>query len=373
MPGVLQTDKLKHVYGSDSLPPLFLIDSEVLKEPPGLYGYRWRRRAFLPAVSVPHLVRYNIPVVSGKEAAMKNETKGALLTLAGGTCWGLSGSMGQFLFQHEHMETRWLVPIRLGMAGIILFLYCLRKYGRFTFAPWQDRKDRRDLLVYGLLGVSCCQYLYFLTIQLSSAGIATILQDLSPVMILIVTCFLSRRRPRPYEVLSILLALAGVLLITTHGDFTRFAIPAAALGTGVLSALCVTVYNMVPHDLLKKYPVVLLQSWAFLMGSAMFLLLFQPWRTAYVPTLVGWFGIAFVVLVGNVTAFTWYMSGVALIGPEKGILYGFAEPVVAALITVLFLHSSFTLADGFGFAAVFAMLLLISAGSRNLRKESDHE
>jgi drug/metabolite transporter (DMT)-like permease len=292
---------------------------------------------------------------------MNKETRGALLTLAGGICWGLSGSMGQYLFQHEGMDSRWLVPIRLGLAGIILLAFSIRRSGRKVLDPWRTREDRRDLLIYGIAGVSCCQFLYFLTIQLSTAGIATILQDLSPVMILLATCFLQHRRATGRELLSILLALAGVFLITTHGRIGQVAVPPAALLTGILCAGCVTIYNIQPRRLLSRYPVALLQGWAFLLGSLLFLLIFHPWTFRYVPSAMGWIGIAFVVLVGNVFAFTAYMTGVSLIGPNKAILYGFSEPVTAAIVTVFLMSSPFTIYDALGFAAVFCMLAIISA------------
>jgi len=299
---------------------------------------------------------------------MNQETKGALLTLAGGICWGLSGSMGQYLFQHEGMDSRWLVPIRLGLAGIILLTFSFARSGRKVLAPWQRREDRIDLLIYGIAGVSCCQFLYFLTIQLSTAGVATILQDLSPVMILVTTCIMQRRRASGREILSIALALAGVFLITTHGKPGQIAVPPLALLTGVLCAGCVTVYNIQPRRLLSSYPVAVLQGWAFLLGSALFTLLFHPWTFRYVPDAMGWFGIAFVVLVGNVFAFTAYMTGVSLIGPGKAILYGFSEPVTAAVVTVVLMNSPFSIYDALGFAAVFCMLAVISgqkAGSSN--------
>ena len=54
---------------------------------------------------------------------MKKEVKGAILTILGGTCWGISGSVGQYLFNYEGMVSRWLVPIRLGLAGILILIY----------------------------------------------------------------------------------------------------------------------------------------------------------------------------------------------------------------------------------------------------------
>lgn len=293
----------------------------------------------------------------------KNSIEGALLTLGGGICWGLSGSMGQYLFTHEGMDSRWLVPIRLGIAGVILIVYCLIRFGRsYTVKPLMNTEDRKQLLIYGLAGISLCQFLYFTTIQYSTAGAATILQDLSPVMILLVECWQQKRKPRWTEVCAILLALAGIYLITTHGTGT-LGIRPLALITGVLCAVCVTIYNCYPRKLMASYPVILLQGWAFLMGGLVFAFVFRIWEYDYVPSVMGLFGIAFVVVVGNVLAFTMYMEGVKRIGPGRGILYGFSEPVTAALVSALVLDTPFHAGDLIGFACIFAMLVMISSGS----------
>lgn len=290
---------------------------------------------------------------------MNKNLKGALLTLLGGVCWGLSGSMGQYLFDVKGMDVHWLVPIRLGAAGILLLVYSSLRYKSQTIAVWKGKQDRLQLLVYGLLGVSLCQYLYFRTIQLSSAAVATILQDLSPIFILLVECLRRHRKPTLNETGAIGLALVGVYLLTTHG--TRgSAIPANALISGIICAFTVMIYNVVPERLLQKYPVTLLQGWAFLMGSIFFAVIFKIWTYSYTPDPVAFGGICFVVLVGNVLAFPLYMAGVHLIGPEKGILYGFSEPATAAIVTVLVFGSSFTVYDLIGFVCIFAMLALIS-------------
>ena len=120
---------------------------------------------------------------------MSDRIKGSALTMGGAACWGVSGCMGQYLFTREGMDSTWLVPIRLFLAGLILCGFFFIKDRKTLFDPWNVRKNPRnaiDLLVYGLAGVSCCQFTYFLTIQLSSAGMGTILQDVSPVIILLV-------------------------------------------------------------------------------------------------------------------------------------------------------------------------------------------
>lgn len=114
---------------------------------------------------------------------MSDRIKGSALTMGGAACWGVSGCMGQYLFTREGMDSTWLVPIRLFLAGLILCGFFFIKDRKTLFDPWNAKKNPRnaiDLLVYGLAGVSCCQFTYFLTIQLSSAGMGTILQDVSP-------------------------------------------------------------------------------------------------------------------------------------------------------------------------------------------------
>lgn len=295
---------------------------------------------------------------------MNRKVTGAILTAAGGICWGLSGSMGQYLFSVQHMDSRWLVPIRLGLAGIILLTFGLIRYGKKVFAPFSNKKDALLVLIYGIPGVALSQFLYFLCIQLSTAGVGTILQDLSPIPVLIISCIQLKRVPHIYESLSIALALIGVFCLVSNGNVTHMSVSPMAILAGVGSALCITIYNELGGPLLQKYPVVILQGWSFLLGGLTMACLFRSWTIHYVPNAMGCFGIAFVVIVGNVLAFTTYMTGIALIGPETGILYEFTEPVTAAIVTTLFLGSSFTSWDALGFALIFLMMVLISTGDR---------
>ena len=291
---------------------------------------------------------------------MTDSVKGALLTMFGGMCCGVSGCVGQYLFTRQGMDSTWLVPIRLFLAGVILCIYYGVRNWHQLVNPWRSWRNARDLVIYGLAGVSFCQFTYFLTIQLSSAGVGTILQDLSPVIILLVVCIQQHRGPRLFEICSILLALIGVFLLTTHGSLTDLAISPAALLSGIASACCVVIYTMWPKKLQQQYPTPMLQGWAFLMGGTMFALIFRPWTMNYVPTAMGVFGIFTVVVLGNVLAFSLYMSGVPLIGPQRSSLYSFAEPVTAAIISTLVLGSPFTVWDAMGFGCIFLMLVLLS-------------
>lgn len=290
----------------------------------------------------------------------KIDIRGILYTILGASCWGLSGTMGQYLFDVQGMDSRWLVPIRLGLAGILLIIYCGFKHKEALVKPLKSKSLLFWLLIYGIAGVSTCQFLYFLTIELSTAAMGTILQDLAPIFILLVTCIQGKRWPRFTEILSIVLAITGVFFLTTHGNIQHMSLPLSALAAGVASAFCVMIYNVLAPKITSEIPVIVAQAWSFLFGGILLALAFQIWTIHYVPNIYGILGIAFVVVIGNIAAFTLYISGVSKIGPQKAILYSFAEPITAAILSTFVLGSAFTIYDALGFGLIFLMLWMIT-------------
>ncbi len=289
---------------------------------------------------------------------MNRQIKGIFLALLGGICWGVSGSLGQYLFMYQGINARWLVPVRLGLAGVVLLAYSAKTHGPASaLAPWKDRDDRRELFLYGL-AVSLNQFFYYQTIEFSSASLCTILQSQSPVFILLITSCRRKKKPTVTEIFSVVLALAGVFLITTHGNLRGMNVAPAAVVTGLLAALFVAVYNTEPVHILQKHSVLMLQGWAFVMGGILFTFVFHIWTYQIHWNALIILSIAAVVLIGNVIAFPAYMKGISYIGPQKGILFGFAEPASAALIGAVVFHQTFTGYDVLGFILFMFMLLM---------------
>jgi len=103
------------------------------------------------------------------------------MALAGGTCWGFSGCCGQYLFEQKGIEAPWLVAVRLFFAGIILVLAGFKLHGRDNLRVFRKKRDTIHLLAFAIFGITFCQFTYFMAIQASNAGTATVLQYLSPI------------------------------------------------------------------------------------------------------------------------------------------------------------------------------------------------
>lgn len=287
-----------------------------------------------------------------------NAVRGMILTLVGGTLWGFSDTCGQFLMQTKGVTSNWLVPIRLLLAGALLLFICWLKDGRGIFRIWIQ--DAASILIFGILGMSMCQYTYFTAIGASNAGTATVLQYIGPVLILIYLSLRNRKPPRPVELLAIILAVAGTFLLATHGRPGSMVLSKTALFWGLLSAVALAVYTVQPGRLLNEYGSAVVTAWGMLIGGIMLCCIFHPWTIPVEADSQVVLGMAVIILVGTVIAFSCYMEGIRCVGAKKGSLYASVEPVSATVFSVIWMHVSFGLMDLIGFACIISTIFLLA-------------
>lgn len=285
---------------------------------------------------------------------------GTIMALAGGICWGFSGCCGQFLFEQKEIQAPWLVTVRLFFAGILLILFGFILNGKANLAIFKHKRDRVHLMAFAIFGITFCQYTYFMAIQASNAGTATVLQYLSPVLILLVVCFKGKRLPKGLELGAIGLSLAGTFIIGTHGDIHTFHITGEALSWGLLAAVSSMIYTMIPGGMILKYDIYQVLGFGMLMGGIVMGIFVRPWTYRPVWDAGTAAALGGVVVVGTALAFGLFLQGVSLIGPLRGSIMGSVEPVSAVIISVFWLGTSFALADFIGFALILGAVSVLT-------------
>lgn len=290
----------------------------------------------------------------------KEIISGTILTIAGGILWGISGVCGQFLFQNKEVTASWLVPIRLVTAGILLLCYYIIRDRGKTFDIWKTKRNRTDIIVYGLAGMMLCQYSYFQTIEWSNAGTATVIQYLGPALIVVWVCFRTKRLPQTKEVLGVILAVTGIFLIATHGNPTSLALSQKALIMGLLSAVSVVVYTIKPAGLQKQFATPLVLAWGMLIGGAVLMVVFRPWNYQVIFDREAFAAVAFIILFGTMAGFSMYLTGVKMIGSVKASLVSCVEPVASMVLTAVWMKVSFTIPDLIGTLCVVATIIILA-------------
>lgn len=287
---------------------------------------------------------------------------GVLLTLAGGVCWGFSGACGQFIMQHRGVDAGWLVSIRMLIAGSLLLVFSAvqaRSIGAVT-RVWTKKSSALQLLAFGVLGMAMCQLTYFVTIGLSNAGTATVLEYLSPVLIMLYVSVKNRRFPGANKLIVLILALAGTVILATHGNLGQLAISKDALAWGLASAVAYALNNLLPGSLMDDYGTLPIVGWGMLIGGCVTSIPYRVWEPVGTFDFAAILALAGVIVIGTLFSYTGYMEGVRRIGPEKANLYACIEPLSATLFAVVWLKSDIQPMDLVGFACILLAVTLLS-------------
>ena len=290
---------------------------------------------------------------------IKKQT-GIIVTLIGGTMWGFSGTCGQYLFRSYGVDATWLTAVRMICAGIILCILGLIKDKGNMLDIWKSKWGRIQLLLFAIAGLMFCQLAYMKAIAYSNSGTATILQYLGPVFILIISCVTSRRMPKKNETIAIVMALCGTFILATHGNIRSMAITPAGLLWGLLAAVGLTLYTMLPKRIINQWGSVTVTGYGMLIGGIVLGLFKHVWSIRVVLDLKSGTALAAVVLLGTVLAFTMYLYGVKSIGAVKASMLACVEPVSATFFMVLWLHERFQWIDAVGSLCILTTVFLLS-------------
>lgn len=290
--------------------------------------------------------------------------RGCICAALGGICWGVSGTVGQWLFTAKGMDSGALTVVRMFLAGVLLLASVAPKHGGELRALWSDRRDSARLIVFAVGGLMTCQYTYLTAIRHSNSATATVLQYTGQALILLWACLRARRLPTAKEGSALVLALGGAFLISTHGSLTALALSPEALFWGLGAAVALMLYTLLPGDLLRRFDVRICTGCGMFIGGIVLLLVTRAWRIPFTLDLASALGVAEISLVGTALAFTLYLQGVRDIGGVRASLLACTEPVSAALCTALWLHTPFAWQDIVGMTMILAMAMLIALPER---------
>ena len=231
-----------------------------------------------------------------------------VLAIIAAVFWGISGTLGQFLFQHKGIDVEWLITIRLLISGLCLIAFALLYNNKDVFNIWKNKKDAIQLILFSIIGMLGVQYTYFAAIKHSNAATATILQFSGPIMISIYMALKNKKLPNTIEIIAIILAVIGTFFLVTHGSFASLTITPIALFLGLSSAITLAFYSLQPKKLLDKYSSVVVIGWGILIAGFIFSFVKAPWKTTFNWDIETFLSALFIIFLGSLVAFYFYLT-----------------------------------------------------------------
>lgn len=244
--------------------------------------------------------------------------------------------------------------LRSGMATVMLgiFIRCSKidfHVGRQQFVP---------LLLSSTLGYTATIVTLYLSYQYISAGVATSLHYLFPVLVMMLAYFIYHEKLQFYKWLALLTSLGGIYLIADPGG-SSFSL--RGVGLAISSAVFFSIYVLsINHPQLKKMDSLVLAFCACLIASITSLVLLAvQGNWPLTVSLKGLFYTGLVSFFCTSLALIFFIKGVQSIGSANASILSTMEPVVSLAAGIIFLDEQLTWYTLLGCALILAAVILI--------------
>ena len=288
---------------------------------------------------------------------MNNKSKGISMALIAAILWGISGNFSEYIFTHSDITDLSYTTFRMLFSGIILLIYgiFLNSFSEFKKLIF-DKKNILKLSIYSLFGIMGLQYTFSKTVLLSNAPLATLLQFLSPLIILVYISVENRIKPKLSEVILTIISLLGMFLIVTNGNLSNISVSPQALIMGIISAMTFVFYIIYIKNFFK-YDMCLIVGLGMLLGSvslAPFTNHLNFIQSMNRNDIISAF--AFNVILGNVIPFYFFLESTRYIRPNITAIIGSFEPITALLISVFIMKTT-----TISFIQIIGVILIIGS------------
>lgn len=285
---------------------------------------------------------------------------GIPLVLLAGCLWGLSGVLGQLLFQSTDISIGYVSTIRMLVSGVGILSICIIKKDSSMFAIWKNKNAMIRLFFFAIAGVMSVQYTYFSAIAASNAATGTVLQYTYPILMLLYTALYMKKMPSIQEIFAIISAFLGIVLISTHGNLYTLSISKAALAWGLSSAVAFVIYTVSPQKLHNHYSIFAVTGWGFLLAGILMCIITKSYAVHVSFTPYSVLLVAAIAIFGTLIPFLIYGFGVRLLGNVKASLFATVEPVVSAILAFFLANVTFTKIDILGFVCILGAIQVVA-------------
>ncbi|MCR1900517.1 DMT family transporter [Ligilactobacillus apodemi] len=299
--------------------------------------------------------------------------KGIFWAAVASAVWGISGTTVQFISQNQNIPADWYLSVRTLGAGVILLIISLFMYGKRTFGVFSDWKTFGWLLAYAVFGLMANLLTFYISIQRGNASATTILQYLSPLFIVLGGIFIKRQRPLTTDMLAFIIALVGVVLALTKGDFTKMSISFDSLMWGIGSGITAAFYVVLPKPIAKDHPPIVILGWGTLIAGILFNLYHPVWSNhpAITGTLVA--TLSTVILFGTIIPFGLLLYSSRFAPSDVISIMDALQPAVTAVLSVIFLGLTMNWVEVVGIILVIVAIYILQRGRKNAQEAGYRE
>ncbi|ALI97713.1 DMT family transporter [Rufibacter tibetensis] len=226
----------------------------------------------------------------------------------------------------------------------------------------QSKNDWVRIILCGLFGITLNQLSFFSGLNLTSPINASLIQTVSPVVVVLLSSFLLKERIQVFRMVGILLAgLGAMMLISSKAGNAQGSILGDILM--LVNAACFGAFLVLVKPLMQRYNPITVVSRVFLVGSVGVIpfglgQVIKPDYASFPASI--WGAIAFVIICMTILAYLLNVWAMKYASPSLVGVYIYLQPVFAILIAVSLGKDAFTFQKALYAAMIFGGVYLVS-------------
>lgn len=263
--------------------------------------------------------------------------KGIIWAFAASAMFGISTTILQYISNGIQIPPYWYLSTRTMIAGLILLIISACLYGKHIFVVFSNWRNVLSLVSYAVFGLGANLLTFYLSLHGGTSAMSAILQYLAPIFIIFGMIVFQHKKPLWSDLLVFVIAMVGVVLSLTKGNFAELSISLASLIFGIGSGLTQAFYIILPKPLVKQHvsPLIILGWGTFIAG-----LFFNGYHPLWVGvpqlTLPLIASLGCVILVGTILSFLIVLHASRFTSSEVISLVDATEPIVAFILSFVF-------------------------------------
>ncbi|MFS0690245.1 EamA family transporter [Sporosarcina sp. 179-K 8C2 HS] len=278
-----------------------------------------------------------------------------IVVLLGAVLWGTTGTAQTFMPQTVHPLAVGASRLAVGGFTLLILMLALRKID-FRNWPWKAT-------LLSALAMAIFQYCFFTSIRLTGIAIGTVVAiGSAPMFSGIIEWLILKKRPTKIWVTATSLAIVGCVLLFSNKEGL------VVNPIGVLLSLCAGLlfafYTFFSKEVLEKAEAIPSVAVIFSVSAIMlmpFLFIFETEGLLTVP------GISTMIYLGIATtsvAYVLFSTGLRHIPSSSAVTLSLAEPLTAAILSVLVVGERLDVISWAGIALLLGGILVLTLSGR---------
>jgi drug/metabolite transporter (DMT)-like permease len=306
-----------------------------------------------------------ISEICTNQPVLQNTTKAHFALIFTNLFFAINLSAVKYLTSNNFIKPFGLNLIRVGISTLFFWLLFLLK----PVNGGIKKKDIPAFLLCALTGVAINQLLFIKGLSLTFSIHASLLMLTTPIFITFFAAWVSKILPSVNKFAGLVLAISGALILILNNRST---------GSGrdillgdifvIINAISYSFYFLLVKPLMSSYAPVVILRWVFTIGF--FMILPFCWREFEVInwngyTILAWINLILIVVGGTFLAYLFNVYGIKALGAGVAGAYIYTQPVMAAIIAMVFLGEALAFYKILAGILIFAGVFIANKSSQN--------